>query len=83
VKDPESGKMKMKNGLEDVMLEIKTMQKLDSDAVVRLHEVIDTEESNFLCMVIDFCGQGQIMDYNDEAETFTPCMKELSEFSEI
>jgi len=58
VKDPETGKLKARNGLEDVMEEIKTMQKLDSDRVVRLHEVIDTEDSDYLCMVIDFCGQG-------------------------
>ena len=58
VRDEETGRMKARNGLEDVMSEIAVMQKLDSDCVVRLHEVIDAEESNSLAMVIDFCGQG-------------------------
>jgi hypothetical protein len=34
------------------------MKLLDSDCVVRLHEVIDNEDSNSMCLVIDYCAQG-------------------------
>ena len=58
IRDEKTGKLKAKDAMMDVMGEIEIMKKLDSECVVRLHEVIDTEDSNSLVMVIDYCGQG-------------------------
>ena len=40
-KDELTGKMVKKNWLEEVHKEIKIMQKLENECLVRLHEVID------------------------------------------
>ena len=56
VKDEVTGKMKRKDALEDVNNEIEIMKQLDSDCVVRLHEVIDNEDGNSLVLVLDYCA---------------------------
>ena len=58
--------MVQKNALEDVYKEIEIMQKLDSQCVVRLHEVIDDPDSNNLVMVIDFCHRGDVSQWKEE-----------------
>ena len=43
VKDETTGRMRAKDLLAEVHKEIDIMKRLDSDSIVRLHEVIDNE----------------------------------------
>jgi [calcium/calmodulin-dependent protein kinase] kinase len=38
--------------------------------VVNLHEIIETQKN--LVMVLDYCQQGQIMDYDEDTKEFLP-----------
>lgn len=71
--------MKYKTALEDVYKEIEVMKKLDSECVVRLHEVIDAPDSNSLCMVIDFCTRGDVSNWQVETEVYKPCIDSITE----
>ena len=73
VRDEVTGKLRAKDQLQEVMHEIELMKRFDNDFLVRLHEVINTEDSINLAMIIDFCGRGQVMDWDEEKLTFTPC----------
>lgn len=52
------------------MREIEIMKYLDQANVVRIHEVIDDEDDQNLFIVMDCCGRGQIVDWNDEKGGF-------------
>ena len=73
VRDEVTGRLRAKDQLEEVMHEIEVMKKINNDFLVRLHEVINTEDSVNLAMIIDFCGRGQVMDWDEKTMKFTPC----------
>ena len=82
VKDETTGRMVYKNYLEEIKKEIAVMKRLNSTNLVKLHEVIDSPNEDKLILIIDFCAKGEILDWSAEANRFTPCLKDQSEFTE-
>ena len=63
------------------------MKKLRHKNVVRLHEVIDDDETDKLYMsklhsVIDYCANGPILDWDPELQRFVSPWNSDSEISE-
>jgi hypothetical protein len=42
------------------------MRKLQHTCLVALSKVIDCADSGKLCLVIDYCSKGELMDFNEE-----------------
>ena len=82
VKDETTGKMKAKDLLKEVHKEIEIMKMIDSESIVKLHEVIDIEDHDKLIMIIDFCARGEIMSWDPDTQLFAPCFRDLEFFSE-
>jgi len=58
------------------------MKKLQNPCLVRLHEVINSEDSDKLVLVIDFCDYGEIMNWDEDERKFAPCIKGQKQFTE-
>lgn len=82
VKDLTTGKMKVKNYLDDIKREIEIMKRLNSVNVVRLHEVIDAANDDKLILVIDFCAKGELLRWNEKTGRFSPCFEQQDQFEE-
>ena len=54
-KDENTGRMIKKNWLDEVKKEIKIMEKLENECLVRMHEVIDMEGHDKLILALDYC----------------------------
>lgn len=80
IKDEETGKLKPKNYLEEIKKEIEIMKRLNATNVVRLQEVIESEDK--LILVIDFCAKGEIMNWKEEENCFTPCLPDQESLTE-
>jgi len=74
--------MMVKDALMDVMREIEIMKRLSHGSVIRLHEVIQDDEGDKLYMVLDYAENGQIMNWDETALKFSPCIKNKQHFSE-
>ena len=71
----EGGRVNCSTALQSVSREIAIMKKLTHVNVVRLHEVIDNEQSDKVYMsetyaVIDYCGKGQILRWDATRQTY-------------
>ena len=74
VKDEATGKLKPKNYLEEIKKEIEIMKRLNATNVVRLKEVIDSENEDKLILIIDYCAKGEILNWDESTNRFTPCL---------
>ena len=68
-KNPEGG-MSVKNAMQDVAREVAIWKKIRHTNLVTLHEVIDDDEGDKMYMVMDFCDNGPVMDWDPESFTF-------------
>ena len=82
-KDENTGRMIKKNWLDEVKKEIKIMEKLENECLVRMHEVIDMEGHDKLILALDYCQKGEIMNFDEETRLFSPCFEDVKEFSEV
>ena len=82
VKDETTGKLKPKNYLEEIQKEIEIMKRLNATNVVRLKEVIDSENEDKLILIIDFCAKGEILTWNADQNRFSPCLADQESFTE-
>ena len=82
VKDETTGRLKPKNYLEEIKKEIEIMKHLNATNLVRLKEVINSENEDKLILIIDFCAKGEILNYDENLSKFTPCLKDQEEFTE-
>ena len=76
VKDETSGRMVYKNYLNEIRKEIDIMKRLNSTNVVRLQEVIDSNDEDKLILIIDFCAKGEILNWDSELASFTTCLED-------
>lgn len=63
------GVTRVKNALEDIAHEVAIMKKLKHENV-RLREVIDNEESDKMYMVMVFCEQGSLLEWDEDHQVF-------------
>lgn len=66
----DEGNMVMHSALEDVQKEIAVMKKLTHCNVVKLHEVIDDDRNDRMYLVLDFCANGPVLDWDEDNEVF-------------
>mmetsp|Transcript_15108 Transcript_15108/g.27708 ORF Transcript_15108/g.27708 Transcript_15108/m.27708 type:complete len:366 (-) Transcript_15108:163-1260(-) len=66
----EEGNMVLHNALQDVQKEIAVMKKLTHCNVVKLHEVINDDKNDRMYLILDYCGKGPILDWNEDDEIF-------------
>mmetsp|Transcript_34127 Transcript_34127/g.39565 ORF Transcript_34127/g.39565 Transcript_34127/m.39565 type:complete len:470 (+) Transcript_34127:97-1506(+) len=69
-RDSSTRRMKVKTALQNVEREIALMKMIKHPNVLRLHEVIDSEEDNSLFMIIEYMPLGEIMTFNEETKIF-------------
>ena len=82
VKDETSGRMVYKNYLNEIRKEIDIMKRLNSTNVVRLQEVIDSNDEDKLILIIDFCAKGEILNWDSELASFTTCLEDQEQLTE-
>ena len=58
------------------------MKKLNHTNVVRLVEVIDPPNDDKLILMLDFCANGEILDWDEVTARFRPYSESEEEFSE-
>ena len=58
------------------------MKKLNHTNVVRLIEVIDPPDDDKLILMLDFCANGEILDWDEMNARFKPYSESEEEFSE-
>ncbi|OMJ89315.1 hypothetical protein SteCoe_8518 [Stentor coeruleus] len=64
------GRMIVKNALEDVYKEIDIIRNLDHPNILKVHEIIDNDESSKLYLVLDYCEKGALLDWVPETRRF-------------
>lgn len=69
-RDRSTRRVKVKTALEQVEREIALMKKLSHPNLLQLYEVIDSEESDMLYMVLEYMPLGEILSYRDGTGTF-------------
>ena len=69
-RDRATRRVKVKTALEQVEREIALMKKLSHPNLLQLYEVIDSEESDMLYMVLEYMPLGEILSYKDGTGTF-------------
>lgn len=69
-RDKSTNRMKVNTALEQVEREIALMKKLSHPNLVALYEVIDSEESDMLYMVLQYMPLGEILTYQEGTGTF-------------
>eukprot|EP00816_Leptocylindrus_hargravesii_P001735 CAMPEP_0196807556 /NCGR_PEP_ID=MMETSP1362-20130617/7546_1 /TAXON_ID=163516 /ORGANISM="Leptocylindrus danicus, Strain CCMP1856" /LENGTH=397 /DNA_ID=CAMNT_0042181533 /DNA_START=55 /DNA_END=1248 /DNA_ORIENTATION=+ len=77
-RDAASRKMKVKTGLDRVEYEIALMKKLRHPNLLMLHEVMDSENSDHLYVILEYCPLGEIMSFNEETQRY-----ERSDFAKV
>lgn len=50
--------------------------------MVKLKEVIDAEDEDKLFILMDFCEKGEIMEWDENINQFTPFEKDMQNFEE-
>jgi len=66
----ENGKIKYKDAFENVIREVNIMKKLNHPNLIKLHEIIDSNDSDKMYMVIDFAENGQIIEWDEDNSRF-------------
>lgn len=69
-RDSSSRKVHVHTGLEKVEREIALMKRMRHPNLVMLHEVIDSEESDSLYMVLEYVPLGEILTYDETTHRF-------------
>lgn len=69
-RDAASRKMKVKTGLDRVAYEIALMKKIRHPNLLMLHEVLDSENSDHLYVVLEYCPLGEIMSFDEETQRY-------------
>lgn len=67
------GKMGIKTAFDAVEKEIDIIKDLEHENVVRLHEILTDEDNEKLYMILDNCEKGEIMHWDADTRTYTPC----------
>ena len=71
VKDPKTGRRRYQNQLDMLQQEIKIMKVLHGHPnVLKLYEVIDDEESDYIYFVLEYADGGQILLVDDTSRSF-------------
>ncbi len=65
-RDKATHRVKVKTGLEQVEREIALMKKLSHPNLVRLYDVLDSPESDILCLVMEYMPLGEILTYQHD-----------------
>jgi len=66
----EFGKIKYKDAFENVQREVEIMKKLSHKNVIRMHEIIDSPDSDKMYIVLDYAERGQIIEWDEENAKF-------------
>lgn len=76
--------MIVKNAYLDTLREIEIMARLGdkSGSVIKLHEIIDSEEDDKLILIIDYAQFGEIMSWDDSTQSFETCLDNKKFFNE-
>ena len=64
------GVTRITNALDDIAHEVAIMKKLKHQNIVRLREVIDDEESDKMYMIMVYCEQGSLLEWDEENQVF-------------
>lgn len=67
------GKMGIKTAFDAVEKEIEIMKGLAHTNIVKLHEILTDEDNEKLYLILDNCEKGEIMKWDAESRTYTPC----------
>lgn len=80
-----TGEMLVKNAFNDTVREIKIMAKLgnQSGSIIKLHEIIESEQDDKLYLVIDFAEHGEIMRWDLETQKFKTCLEFGKSFNDL
>ncbi len=58
------GEMQMINNLDKVYNEVENWAKLNHDNIVKLYEIIDAEDHDYLYLVLELADMGQIASWD-------------------
>lgn len=67
------GKMGVKTAFDAVEKEIKIIKDLKHDNIVKLHQILTDEDGEKLYLILDNCDKGEIMNWDSDSKTYTPC----------
>lgn len=67
------GKMGIKTAFDAVEKEIKIIKDLKHDNIVKLHQILTDEDEEKLYLILDNCDKGEIMNWDSDSKTYTPC----------
>jgi [calcium/calmodulin-dependent protein kinase] kinase len=70
------GKMGIKTAFDAVEKEISLLKQINHTNIIRLHEILMDEEGEKLYLILDNCSKGEIMKWNAEDLSFSPCNSE-------
>lgn len=60
----------MKRQLDQVYNEIKIWERMDHKNIVKIFELLDDRDQDFMYLVMIFCDYGQIMKFNEKSQEF-------------
>ena len=70
-RDSKTRRMKRLSALDLVHYEIALMKKIRHPNLLRLHEVLDSDQSNHLYIILDYCALGEIMTFNEKKKQYS------------
>ena len=66
----DDGKMKIKDGLEDIQKEIAIMKKLEHPNIIKLYEVLDDPRNDKLYLVMEYAEEKQLIEWEEDTNKF-------------
>lgn len=60
-----------KTALDTVKREIAVMKKINHPNLIKLHEVIENPDNDKIYLVLDFCEQGQLIEWNENKNKYS------------
>jgi len=66
----ERGRVKYKTAFENVLKEVAIMKKVNHPNLIKLNEVIDSDDSVKMYMVMEYAEKGQIIEWDEDAQVF-------------
>ena len=70
-RDSKTRRIKKQTALDLVYYEIALMKKIRHPNLLRLHEVLDSQTSDQLYIVLDYCPLGEIMTFDEETKRYS------------
>jgi calcium/calmodulin-dependent protein kinase kinase 2 len=67
----EEGQIIVDNCLKDALREIAILKRIDCPNIIQLREILHDNENNKIFLVMEFAEKGQILEFDEESETFT------------